>query len=325
MFFTEVKIDRQPGLVLHGEKIWTIGSCFADEIGRRLADALFDIRVNPLGTLYNPLSIAALLWRVAGCRLYTEADIFRHNGLWHCMDFHSSFSGSDPEEVLHRINHTVEELHHELPRLDLLMITFGSARAFIDRETGVVAANCHKLPASRFEIRDLQADEISATFSKAIEALRQTVPGLKVLYTVSPIRHKAYGFHADRISKANLLIAADNLCTSDNAARYFPAYEIMNDELRDYRFYAADMIHPSDVAADHIYRRFLQSQCDDSAIALADECVRFTRRLNHRPLNPASSEATAFARQTAAEADRLSTLYPALTDAITRYTANRTY
>ncbi len=320
MFFTEVKIEHQPGLAVHGQKIWTIGSCFANEIGNRMADALFDIRVNPLGTLYNPLSIASAISRVAIGEIYTQADLFRHNGLWHCMDFHSSFSGADSNEVLHNINRTITELHEELPRLRLLMVTFGSARAFINRATGNVAANCHKLPASHFDISDLTADYITTIFTEAASLLRHHAPRLKILYTVSPIRHKAYGFHADRISKANLLIATDRLCLQDVDARYFPAYEIMNDELRDYRFYAADMIHPSDVAANHIYRRFLQSQCDDATTALADECTRFTRRLRHRPLNPSSTEASGFALSTEAEAARLRESHPYLSEAINRYT-----
>lgn len=323
MFFTEVNIERQPELARHGAKIWTIGSCFADEIGRRMAHALFDIRVNPLGTLYNPRSIAAQLTRVAEGHLYDESDLFFHNGLWHSMDFHSSFSRPARGETLAAINGAIAELHAELPRLELLMVTFGSARAFIDLDTGLVAGNCHKLPSSRFTVCDLNAAEITREFAVAVSALRQLAPQLKLLYTVSPIRHKAYGFHADRLSKANLLIATDNLCATDEAARYFPAYEIMNDELRDYRFYAADMIHPSDVAADHIYRRFLQTQCSDATIALADECSRFTRRLRHRPMHAGTDNAASdFARATAAEAARLTHLHPTLSEAINIYTAS---
>ena len=127
MFFTEVKIERNPGAIRHGDKIWSIGSCFADEIGRRMADALFDIRVNPCGTLYNPFSIANALTRIASGTPYTKADIFQHNGLWHCMDFHSSFSRADATEAIAAINGAITALHAELSRLRLLMVTFGSA------------------------------------------------------------------------------------------------------------------------------------------------------------------------------------------------------
>ena len=282
--------------------------------------ALFNIRVNPLGTLYNPLSIASQLRRVARGELYTDADLFNHNGLWHCLDFHSRFSGNDKTEVLARINGTIAILHQELPRLRLLMVTFGSARAFIDTATGHAAGNCHKLPASRFDVLDLQASDIVTSFAETISELRAAAPELRVIYTVSPIRHKAYGFHADRISKANLLIAVNNLCEADaEGSFYFPAYEIMNDELRDYRFYAADMIHPSEVAADHIYNRFIQSQCDDATIALADECTKFTRRVRHRPLNPDSGEAARFMQATQREATRLTMLQPAIGETINRY------
>ena len=284
MFFTEVKIERNPGAIRHGEKIWSIGSCFADEIGRRMADALFDIRVNPCGTLYNSFSIANALDRIATGSPYTEADIFLHNGLWHCMDFHSSFSGTDATAVLNGINDTIAELHAELPHLRLLMVTFGSARAFIDRTTGMVAGNCHKLPASRFEVRDFTADEITKRFSQTINRLRAISPQLKVIYTVSPIRHKAYGFHADRISKANLLIAADELCRHDESALYFPAYEIMNDELRDYRFYAADLTHPSEEAVEYIWEKFQERYLTDAARTLLREGEKVMKALSHRPI-----------------------------------------
>ena len=319
MFFTEVKIERNPGAIRHGDKIWSIGSCFADEIGRRMADALFDIRVNPCGTLYNPFSIANALTRIASGTPYTGADIFLHNGLWHCMDFHSSFSRADASEALAAINGAITALHAELSQLQLLMVTFGSARAFIDNATCTPAGNCHKLPASRFHVRDFAAGEIVDTFTEAINLLRRTAPDLRVIYTVSPIRHKSYGFHADRISKANLLIAADELCRRDTASLYFPAYEIMNDELRDYRFYAADMIHPSEVAADHICQRFLHSQCDDTTISLAEECIRLTRRIGHRPINAYTPEAEAFRRATTEKAARLCREHPELSEALHRY------
>lgn len=283
MFQTEVKIDSRPGLIAHTQKMWTIGSCFADEIGSRLADRLFDIRVNPMGTLYNPVSVARSLDSIITGRTYSADSLLEHNGLWHSPDFHSDFSGENAAEVLARINNTVTTLAAELPQLDTLMVTFGSARMFVDRATSQPVANCHKLPASQFEVRDLTVNEIAPLFGTLIARLRSVAPQLKLIFTVSPIRHASYGMHADRLSKATLLLAVDRICREIDGCTYFPAYEIMNDELRDYRFYAADMIHPSQVACDHIYNRFAQTFFAPATATIANECERFTRRIAHRP------------------------------------------
>lgn len=314
MFFTEVKIPPRPGIVAHGKEMWTIGSCFADEIGSRLRADLFQVRVNPCGTLYNPASIAGALQRIADGTLYTTADLFSHNGQWHCMDFHSAFSGSDPQSVLHGINTVVATLHQALPRLHTLMLTFGSAHIFTDRVTGRVAGNCHKLPSSRFIESDMTAAETAALFLPLLRRLRAAAPQLQVIFTVSPIRHKAYGYHADRLSKATLLLAVDEICRG-SGAEYFPSYEIMNDELRDYRFYAADMIHPSEVACDHIYSRFAQTFFTPATAELADECRRLTRRLEHRLLGDPAAFAT-FREQTLSIASGLRGRHPQLAEAL---------
>jgi len=320
MFFTEVKARPQQGLVTHGQRIWTFGSCFADEIGGRLADGLFDIRVNPCGTLYNPASIANALMRIIDGHTYTAADLFEHNGLWHCMDFHSEFSNEKAEAVLQRINATVTALHHELPSLRLLMVTFGSAHIFIDRANSRVAGNCHKLPAKRFDERNLTVDEITDEFSAVVKALRQAAPEVQLLFTVSPIRHKAYGFHADRLSKATLLLATEALCRRHEAT-YFPAYEIMNDELRDYRFYAADMVHPSPVACDHIYSRFADAYFTPATAAMATEGHRLAKRMQHRHTTASAAQQKAFRAETIAFATTLKSKYPAMAAAIDRITA----
>lgn len=316
MFFTEVKPERIEPQLTHGRKIWTIGSCFSDEIGRRMAADLFDVRVNPCGTLYNPMSIARTLDRIIDGTPYTCDDLFLHNGLWHCMDFHSAFSRPEREEALAVINRAITTLHNELPRLDRLMITFGSARAFIDRTTGAAAGNCHKLPADRFDTVDLSVPEIINRYTALIGRLRRVAPDLNLIFTVSPIRHKAYGFHVDKLSKSRLLIATEEICRACGCA-YFPSYEVMTDELRDYRFYDADMIHPSAVAADHIYRRLAEALFSPATQALAGECRRLTRRLIHRSTDTESEEYRAFAAATRNLAEELAGRHPQLTEVLT--------
>ena len=196
------------------------------------------------------------------------------------------------------------------------MITFGSARAFIDRTTGAAAGNCHKLPADRFDTVDLSVPEIINRYTALIGRLRRVAPDLNLIFTVSPIRHKAYGFHADKLSKSRLLIATEEICRACGCA-YFPSYEIMTDELRDYRFYDADMIHPSAVAADHIYRRLAEVLFSPATQALAGECRRLTRRLIHRSTDTESEEYRAFAAATRNLAEELAGRHPQLTEVLT--------
>lgn len=282
-FFTPVQIPESPIKTGRLDPVWTVGSCFSDEIGRRMACGGFTIEVNPLGTLFNPASICRQLRRVASGKAYTEEDIFFHEGMWHSPDFHSSFSAPDGAEALRRMNDTVGRLNSALPRLRRLMLTLGSARVFRSTDTGEIVANCHKLPASRFEVEDLTAETIYTDLRDTLELLRTTATELRVIMTVSPIRHKAYGLHADKLSKARLLLAVDCLC-SEGVAEYFPAYEIMTDELRDYRFYASDMIHPSETAADYIYSRFADTYFTPSTIADAARSSKEHRRSLHRPI-----------------------------------------
>lgn len=282
-FFTQVSIAPSPRKIARDETIWTIGSCFSDEIGRRMADGAFSVRPNPLGTLFNPASICRQLRRVATGTPYTAADLYLHNGMWHSHDFHTSFSAAAPYESLTKMNSAIHTLHNELPSLRWLILTLGSARAFVANDTGCVVANCHKLPPDRFTIRDLGTEEITADLSRTIDMLRAAAPQLEVIITVSPVRHKAYGLHTDKLSKARLLLAADALCASGKAV-YFPSYEIMDDELRDYRFYATDMIHPSEAGANHIYSRFSETYFSPRTIAEAAAARKQTMRDRHRPI-----------------------------------------
>ena len=311
-FMTDVEV-RGEHEIGHGQELWTIGSCFADEIGQRLSRGMLQVAVNPLGTLYNPLSIAAALSRVVEGYRYSEADIFLHEGRWRSLDFHSRFSSREPAALLELINGRVRELHASLPSLRWLMITLGSARVFTDSASGKVVANCHKLPASRFTERQITVDEAAESLRGVLGRMIELAPGLKVIFTVSPIRHKAYGYHADRLSKSTLLLAADRLIGELPRGRafYFPAYEIMEDELRDYRFYASDMIHPSEVAADHIHDRFAGAWLTQRALDCAALCRKLHLRLSHRAADDTAPElAERFLAATAAEADRIKSLYP---------------
>lgn len=285
-FRTEIQpITGLQGNITHDSHIWTIGSCFADNIGDRMLSEGFDIEVNPLGTLYNPLSILNSISNLVSRRIYTPADFFPHEGKYRSFDFHSIFSRATPEAAAEFVNCRLNELRNKFSQLSTIILTFGSARCFRLKTTGLAVANCHKQHPEIFRIEDLTVDICVEAISETLSLLRRVCPNLKqAILTVSPIRHKAYGLHADKISKATLLLACEKVrLANPDFIIYFPSYEIMMDDLRDYRFYAADMVHPSEVAVDYIYEIFSQSFFTTKTANEAACRLREFRRSLHRP------------------------------------------
>lgn len=282
------EISPLPGLrgsISHSTPVWTIGSCFADNIGDRMLSEGFDIEVNPLGTLYNPLSMLNSVATLAEGRTYAPSDFFPHEGKFRSYDFHSVYSRPTAEAAAELVNSRLESLRAALPHLSTLMLTFGSARCFRLKSTGQAVANCHKQHPDLFRVEDLSVDTCAEAISETVSLMRRVAPQLsQVILTVSPIRHKSYGLHADKLSKATLLLACDKIVNSDpESIIYFPSYEIMMDDLRDYRFYASDMTHPSDVAVDYIYDTFSRTFYSDTTRREAASRLREFRRSLHRP------------------------------------------
>lgn len=284
-FRTVVPPLRHNGLISHHTALLMLGSCFTDNISRRLGDDLFDVIANPSGTLYNPLSIANAIDRLIEEKEYSDDDLFFHQGLWRSPDHHSSLCSSDMAKALSIMNRRLHEGSSALQRAGVLIATWGSSTAYVDKYSGHCVANCHKQPAERFDIAVLQPERIITIWQNLTARLRQLNPSLTVIITVSPIRHKAYGLDGNTLNKARLIEAAHALADIDERTIYFPSYEIMMDDLRDYRFYAADMIHPSETACDYIYEIFSKSFFDKATMELAEQSRRLTRRLRHRPMS----------------------------------------
>ena len=262
------------------------GSCFAEHMGAYLARYKFDIDLNPFGVLYNPLSISSSLEILQERRLFGEADLFRQDKVWHSFAHHSRFSHPDLQTCLARINDRIAESSGRLARARWLLITWGTAWVYRHSDTGAVVSNCHKLPAFCFRREPLSPDEIVQTWTSLIAGLLQTNPALKLCFTVSPIRHLRDGAHANQLSKSILLLAADRLCALfPETCFYFPSYEIVMDELRDYRFYDADMVHPSEQAVAYIWERF--GDCFFSELTQQEnrEWEKMLKLLNHRPMS----------------------------------------
>ncbi len=286
LFRTETEpLKGFEGVLGHGIPVWTIGSCFADNIGRRLRDDLFEARANPFGPLFNPASIERVLARVASGEEVSPADFFEHEGVWRSFEFHSRISGATPEEAAENANRLIRAMREELPRLGCVTLTLGSAFAFTEERTGRVVANCHKQPAPLFRLGAMTPDESYGAVSRALAALRSVNPGLKAVVTVSPVRHAAYGQRRDKLSKASLLLATSRL-EENGEAVYFPAYEAMMDDLRDYRFYAPDMAHPTEQAADYIYELFARSFFSKETLRIAAEARKLSLLKAHRPADP---------------------------------------
>lgn len=280
--------------IRHSDKLLLWGSCFVENMAGRLMAGKFDCRLNPYGVLYNPLSIAVAMDRLLTGYVYTQADLLAYRGLWCSLMHHGSFSDADPGRCLARIRAASEDAAAFLKEADWLLVTFGTARVYEWKETGQVVGNCHKLPERQFVRRLAGVDEIVCTYAALLDRLHALNPRLQVLFTVSPIRHARDGMHGNQLSKAVLLLAVDRLCSQRTDCHYFPAYEILLDELRDYRFYAEDMLHPSPTAVAYIWQRFCQSYMSEHSRQYLREYEQILKGLTHRPSHPDSPQHKAF-------------------------------
>lgn len=280
-FRTEIERLPQPLRIDHATPLLMLGSCFTDEVGARLERDGFDVLRNPFGPLYNPASITRCIERALERRQYTEADLTEGPRGLHCLDYASRYSGTDAGALLEEINATLESVSAMLARRPAVILTLGSAYVFELKDTGRIVGNCHKIPADRFTRRRLSVDECAALLRSTVGRLHAA--GVDdVILTVSPIRHLADGLHGNVLSKSTLQLAADSVAGS--GCHYFPSYEIMLDDLRDYRFYASDMKHPSEVAVDYIYEVFSDYYFTKSTVAAAREARSRTLAAQHRPI-----------------------------------------
>lgn len=244
-------VDIQPSAwkIGYGDKILLVGSCFADSIGQMMAQRGLQVTCNPFGTLYNPVSIVQAL------QMIDIPPLVEHEGLWHSMAHHGSLSRATEEETREAVRQSIETMQHALQEANVVIVTFGTA--WVYEYNGSVVGNCHKLPAEQFARRRLSVDEIEVLWRPLIAKY----PDKHWLFTVSPIRHIKDGLHENQLSKATLLQAVEAISNQQSVVSYFPSYEIMLDELRDYRFYAEDLVHPSPVAIQYIWERFAENYC----------------------------------------------------------------
>ncbi|MDR0422805.1 MAG: GSCFA domain-containing protein [Proteiniphilum sp.] len=298
-FRTVVDIPVSDVRIDHATRMMLFGSCFSENMGRKLLQSKFRVDVNPFGILYNPLSVSAAMQRLLSAKPFSEADLVFGNGMYHSLMHHGHFSAPDRDICLQNISERFERAAENIRQTDLFLITFGSAWAYRWKENGEIAGNCHKFPADTFLRLRLSVDGITEEWRRLITALTAICPTVKLLFTVSPVRHREEGAHGNQIGKSVLHLAIDNLqhLFPENV-RYFPAYEVMMDELRDYRFYDDDMMHPSPLATDYIWQLFGKTFFPAATEKINDEWSRIRKAMEHHPLRSGTEAHRAFARDT---------------------------
>jgi hypothetical protein len=279
---TTFNIAASPDKITYIDHVMFIGSCFASSIGTKMEIGRMPVMINPAGTVFNPVSVCNTLDTIINGREYVEGDLYCHDGTYISFNHYTDFSSEDPAEVLDKINRKSKEALIHLSKSRFLFITFGTARVFRWKKTGQIVSNCHKIPADQFETSILTAEEIVKLWTLQLDNLKSIFPGLKVVFTISPVRHWKDGAHGNQVSKSVLFVAVEELLNHPASPGYFPAYELVNDDLRDYRFYADDMLHLSETAITYVWETFSDCYIDSSALNIRDEIVKITKACNHR-------------------------------------------
>lgn len=285
LFRTEISPDKPNFNIDHNTPVFFMGSCFSNNIGEKMQERAFDALVNPFGVLYNPISIHKGLGIVLSDKVYSEKDLFYYSGLWGSFNHYTLFSSSNKTTCLNKINKNLDLARQQLSKTKVMVITLGTSWAFKNIENKTFVANCHKFPAKYFTREFISQHTVIELFEEIIQKLVMAIPDLKIIFTVSPIRHVKDGPIGNQVSKANLILAVNQLVKAFDCCYYFPSYEIMMDDLRDYRFYAKDMIHPSEAAIDYIWGKFEECLMSSHTINLSKQIFKLKQAANHRPLN----------------------------------------
>lgn len=310
---TVIKVEPSDSRITYSDKVVFTGSCFATSIGRKLESGRMPVLINPFGTVYNPVSVCTTLNAISEKKEYRPEDLIHYGNRWVSPDHYTDFSDEDPSLLLDRINLTVRNAGTFLAAAKFLFVTFGTARIFRLNESGKIVSNCHKIPASRFTRELLTADQIVSIWSEQIDKLSILNPQLRIIFTISPVRHWKDGAHGNQVSKSVLFLAVEELLRHPSKPGYFPAYELVMDDLRDYRFYADDMLHPSPVAVDYIWDAFTGCYLDDQTLLIYNEVRNITKAVSHTVRSGSRDDLKSFAGTMLGKIDSLVKKYPWIT------------
>jgi hypothetical protein len=290
-FTTPIPISKNNNPIDYSSRIVSLGSCFAENMDEKFQYFKFQITTNPFGIIFNPVSIERIIERVVNQEFFIEKDIFYHNERWHCFEVHSDLSHDDKEHFLENLNQIIQSVHAHILASTHIIITLGTSWVYRNSETNDIVANCHKVLQKNFTKELLSVDTIKQSLENIVSLVGAVNQNAKFIFTVSPVRHVKDGFVENNVSKANLITAIYSvLQVSPLGAEgaYFPSYEILLDELRDYRFYAEDMLHPNQTAIDYIWIRFFENYVHEKEFSIMQQVCDIQKALHHKPFNPDS-------------------------------------
>jgi len=308
-FRTELPPLQFPFQISHADALLSIGSCFTENIGKRLSTLKFNHLINPFGIVYNPVSMAEQLEWLLSKNEYSDSDLFENQGLWHSWLHHGSFSELDKFTAIKKMNQSLQQAKQQFTNISRLLITLGTANVFVYKKTEKIVANCHKMPGQVFEKRRLTVAEIVESLLPILQKINAQHPDLQIIFTVSPVRHIRDGLVENQKSKATLLLAIDQICQELQFAHYFPAYELILDDLRDYRFFESDMIHPNETAIEYVWERFREAFFSMETKQLITKIEGIVQASRHRAFHPQSEQYQAFAQKQLDKINQLEQVY----------------
>ena len=289
-FRTNISLKSESNQIDYSSNLVLIGSCFSENISKKLQYFKFNTFSNPFGILFNPIAIETLISNAIRKKEYSEKDIFQLNERWHCFDAHSDLSASSKNELLTNLNTSIAATHKKITTASHLIITLGTAWVYRNNESAKIVGNCHKIPQKQFSKEMLSVEEIVASLKNSCALIKNLNPKVNIIFTVSPVRHVKDGFVENMQSKAHLLTAIHQLINLKEQFHYFPSFEIMLDDLRDYRFYNSDMLHPNETAINYIWEQFKHVWIAKKTISILKEVDTIQRGLAHKPFNPNSEQ-----------------------------------
>ncbi|WP_405401001.1 GSCFA domain-containing protein [Maribacter sp. Asnod2-G09] len=286
---TKIPLSKSENSIDYSSQLLLLGSCFSENIGAKLEYFKFQGLQNPLGILFHPLAIEKLIQKSVYQEVVTEKDVFHANEQWHSFDAHSCLSNPSKEKIIDDLNEAVQNTTAQLKKASHIIVTLGTAWVYRNSASEKVVANCHKVPQVNFNKELLSVDDVKQSLEHTIEMVQSINPAVQFIFTVSPVRHLKDGFVENQLSKSHL-ISAIHKVLEDNKISYFPSYELMMDELRDYRFYAKDMIHPNEVAIDYIWERFCEVWIASNVYPTMKKIEKIQKGILHKPFNDKSEQ-----------------------------------
>ena len=287
-FQTTIPIKKSDFLIDYSSKLVSLGSCFAENMGDKFDYFKFSTITNPFGIIFNPISLEKIIIRSIHKKYFTKKDIFFHNEAWHCFEVHSELSNPNKTEFLTTLNQLIDITNGHLEKVTHCLITLGTSWVYKHIESDALVANCHKVSQKQFVKELLSVADIEASLKRIVSEIQVVNPNCKFIFTISPVRHSKDGFVENNVSKSHLITALYHFLSNATSSIYFPSYEIMMDELRDYRFYAEDMLHPNQTAIDYIWMKFSENYINEVEFETMQHVSEIQKALSHIPFNPNS-------------------------------------